>query len=158
MGCVLGTFSFNLTAYVRVYRTLLVMFADLVQRALTDDLSQFGRPEGEGSHEQWFVLYDRLSDYLEAYDQRANPIGLFRHESKGKLLLPPSAPDPPPGSRILQHTKVVRTCAVLAGASIGRATDVEGASLVKVSTMNPLIERGAWRFAHPHPLHARRAV
>ena len=85
------------------------------------------------------MLYDRLVDYLETYDQRANPIGLFRHKSKGKLLLPPSAPDPP-GLRILQHTKAVRTCAVLAGASIGRAEDVEDASLVKVSAMNPLME------------------
>ena len=34
-----------------------------MQRALTDDLSQFGKPEGEGSHEQWLVLYDRLADY-----------------------------------------------------------------------------------------------
>ena len=92
MGCVLGTFSFNLTAYVRVYRTLLVTFADFVQRALTDDLSQFGKPEGAGSHEQWLALYDHLADYLEAYDRLANPIGLFRHETKGKLLLPPAAP------------------------------------------------------------------
>ena len=114
MGCVLGTFSFNLTAYVRVYRTLLVTFADFVQRALTDDLSQFGKPEGAGSHEQWLALYDRLADYLEAYDQLANPIGLFRHKSKGKL--PVRRPRPstwlahPPTHQGRAHLRRPRWC------------------------------------------------
>ena len=51
-----------------------------------------------------------------------------------------NAPDPQPGSRILQHTKAVRTFAVLVGANIGCAEDVTDASLVKVSAMYPLVE------------------
>ena len=44
MGCVLGGTIFNLCMHVRVYRLMMIKFPMVVQRALTDDLTRFGKP------------------------------------------------------------------------------------------------------------------
>ena len=75
-----------------------------------------------------------LADALHYYDSLANPIGIFRHPDKGKLLLPPSAPDPSVGHPILTLTKVSRGAARVAGGYAGPDIEAEKLVLAKVDT------------------------
>ena len=112
MDCVLGGTIFNMCMHVRVYRHMLIKFPKLIQRALTDDLTQFGKPVEE--KETWDKTYTMVVEALHYDDHLANPIGIYRHPDKGKLMLPPSAPDPRAGHPILSVTKVCRGAARVA--------------------------------------------
>jgi hypothetical protein len=54
--------------------------------------SFFKPPPDPTDANQWYLIYDNLQDLIAQYDSLANPIGIFRHPGKGKLLLPPNAP------------------------------------------------------------------
>ena len=108
MGCVMGGTIFNICMHVRVYRQMMIKYPMTVQRALTDDLSRFAKP-AEGS--SWDESYTREAEALLYYDALANPIGIYRHPDKGKILLPANAPDPRPDHPLLALTKVSRSAA-----------------------------------------------
>ena len=99
-----------------VYKHLAKDFPNLLFRCLTDDKTDFGKAT---AHSEWQELYKYLADSLRAYDKYANPIGIFRHNRKGRLILPPGAPDPEPRTALLALTEVTRDAARVAGGHIG---------------------------------------
>ena len=118
MGYVMGGTIFNMSMHVRVYRHILIKFPKLIQRALTDNLIQFGKPVEE--KDSWDKTYTMVAEALHYYDHLANPIGIYRHPDKGKLMLPPAAPDPREGHPILLMTKVCRVVARVRGVTRGQ--------------------------------------
>jgi hypothetical protein len=94
----------------------MIRYPMTVQRALTDDLSRLAKP-AEGS--SWDETYTREAEALLYYDSLANPIGIYRHPDKGRILLPPNAPDPHPDHPLLTLTKVSRRAERLAGGYVG---------------------------------------
>ncbi len=84
MGCVLGGTIFNMFMHVRVYRHMLIKFPKLIQRALTDDLTQFGKPVEE--KDSWDKSSTMVAEAQLFYDHLTNQIGIYRHPDKGKGL------------------------------------------------------------------------
>ncbi len=84
--------------------------------------------------ETWDKTYTMVAEALHYYDHLANPIGIYRHPDKGKLLLPPSAPDPRVGHPILSVTKVCRGAARVAGGYAGPDVEAEQLVLAKIDT------------------------
>ena len=72
----------------RVYAKLRERFPNLDIKALTDDVRPVIPAPTTDSPEAWEAVYRQLVAYLEAYDELANPIRIFRHKKKGALLLP----------------------------------------------------------------------
>ena len=133
MGCVLGGTIFNMAVHLRIYKIMAVEFPGFVQRALTDDFSQFGKP-AEDTAPGWLTTFDYLAKALERYDALANPIGIFRHDDKGRILLPPNAPDPPAGHRLLELTKVTRDVVRIAGGFSGTDEATKAQAMIKAET------------------------
>ena len=95
MGCVAGSFAFDLAEHHFVFRHLQAKYPDCIMHALTDDLvPAFQPPEDEKDEEAWEQIYDRLAEFWNDYGLLANPIGLYRNRTKSKLLLPRGAPLP----------------------------------------------------------------
>jgi hypothetical protein len=113
---VIGGFAFNITMHHFVYKRLAEEFPKLLFRCLTDDKTDFGKPT---TYSEWQNLYKYLADSLRAYDRCGNPIGIYRHNLKGRLILPPGAPDPEPWTGILDLTEVTRDAARVAGGHVG---------------------------------------
>ena len=133
MGCVLGGTIFNICMHIRVYRQMMIKYPMVVQRALTDDLTRFGKPVEE-SAEQWEATYTLEAEALLYYDSLANPIGIFRHPDKGKLLLPANAPNPSPGHPLLTLTTISRSAARVAGGFVGPDAPAELLTLARTET------------------------
>ena len=93
MGCVLGTIGFNLVADI-VYRHMTTKFPHFELFSLTDDCISGipPPPNGDNSTEAWTGRLAEYTDYLAEYDSIGNPLGLFRHGSKGWAQLPPNVP------------------------------------------------------------------
>ena len=95
MGCIIGGTGFNIAVDHFIYGPLKAQFPRYGLQALTDDLPAlipcpaWDAPEGE-----WEECYDACAEFYEAYDKRANAIGIFRHNGKCKILIPPGAPLP----------------------------------------------------------------
>ena len=128
--------GFDIALHVFVYSILVTEFDDLIMKALTDDLPAFGRPPGPSPTDaQWHDLYDRLADFYERYDTLANPIGIVRHIGKGKCFLPPDAPVPHQGSRLLNHTRIVNDGVTASGAHYGTDEAVLAHGMDKLQTV-----------------------
>ena len=133
MGCVLGGTTFNICMHVRVYQHMMIKFPTLIQRALTDDLTRFGKPVEE--KDSWEKTFTLKAEALHYYDTLANPIGIYRHPQKGKLMLLVTAPDPRPGHPILLLTKVCRFAARVAGGFAGPDDHAEQLTLSKADAV-----------------------
>ena len=89
MGFLLGGTGFNITAHHFIYEPLTKMFPRYVFHALTDDLpALIPCPRPGADQDQWEAHYDKVAEFFQAYDELANPIGIFRHEQKCKVLIP----------------------------------------------------------------------
>lgn len=99
-----------------VYNRLAEDFPKLLFRCLTDDTTDFGKPT---TYDEWQNLYKYLTDSLLGYDKYTNPIGIFRHDGKDLLILPPNSPDPEESIGVLEMTKVTRDTARIAGDHVG---------------------------------------
>ena len=70
------------------YNALTTKYPACVIHALTDDLpAAFPLPK-DSNPDSWRLCYDGIADFLEDYDKLANPLGIFRHAEKGKILMP----------------------------------------------------------------------
>ena len=108
-----------MTVHHFIYQRLAALYPKLKLRALTDDLTSFSAPADPEDADQWHALYEEEARFLEDYDRLGGPIGIVRHPGKGRLLLPPCAPDPKPDCKLLQYTQVVRDVACVGGGHIG---------------------------------------
>jgi hypothetical protein len=121
MGCVLGSVGFDIAIHTFVYKPLAILHPNVDFKALTDDLPPSVKAPPRGaSRQEWEDHYDYIATLFKDYDRLANPIGLFRHKDKCKVLLPPWAPVPASLTRnngITLH--LVWDGIILAGAPIG---------------------------------------
>ena len=155
MGCVLGSISFNLTAYHGVFKPLAVEFDKYTLLALTDDLTPF-LPLAATEEEQ-HDLYDMHADYLTMYDRLGPPLGLYRHPDKGHLSIPAGWVDPKPTARIRSLTKITREGFKLAGVWIGTPQQVAAAAVRKVESLQPRMD-AVIRLSKVNPQAAVRLV
>ncbi len=65
-----------------IYRIMACELPSLLQLALTDDFTKFGKSPKD-TPEHWYASFDLLADALAHYDALANPVGIFRHPDKG---------------------------------------------------------------------------
>ena len=138
MGCTLGSISFNLTAYHKIYKPASIKFPDLTFRALTDDLTVIMPPvfEMEAQQEQY-----RLSaKVVEFIDECMAPCGLKRHPGKGFLLLGQGRAEPDADSPIREMTKVTTDGVKLAGAWIGSDVQTAEAAMIKARSLQPRMD------------------
>jgi hypothetical protein len=130
-GCTLGSFLFDL-ALRNTYNTLTAKYPACVIHALTDDLPvAFPLPK-DSNPDSWRLCYDGIANFLEDYDKLANPLRIFRHPQKGKILMPLSAPPPELGSRITELTKIGADHVLIAGACIGVDSNILSHAFKKV--------------------------
>ena len=122
-GCTLGSFLFDL-AMLDTYNILAAKYPSYIIHALTDDLPAAFPLPADSNPASWKLCYDGIADFLEDYDKLANPLGIFRHPGKGKILMPLYAPCPEPDSRISKLTKIRADHVIIAGACIGIGADV----------------------------------
>jgi hypothetical protein len=128
MGCVMGSFGFNITMEDRVFSHLRKKFPHVNSRALTDDhLPVFAPPNPATTTPTWPDVYQLVKDYWTTFDTLAQPLGIFRND-KSKLLLPPAAPDPDPALRL----KPVRDGCIVSGIPIGTAEFTANHAMGKV--------------------------
>ena len=156
MGCVFGGTLFNMGVHLRIYKKMAIEFPGFIQRALTDDFSQFGKPAAD-TVVGWTRAFDHLAKALERYDELANPIGIFRHPEKGQLLLPPNAPDPPAGHRIFALTKITRKAVRIAGGHSGDDFATKAEAMLKAEAGARRV-RAAARLAKVDPQGAMKII
>jgi hypothetical protein len=136
-GCVFGSAGFDIALHHFVYKILDTEFPDITIRALTDDLPSFIHADND---EEWHDQYENLADFLLRYDALANPIGIKRHPDKGKTYLPPEAPTPRPGCRLLALTTLVPDGVVMTGGFFGTDTGVATHASAKVRSLQYRID------------------
>ena len=124
IGCVLGTFSFNITVYEDLYGQLAREFPSWFFKAQVDDLLPMIPPPPSGSDEDWQALYWEISRFNARHCELAERVGLVNHsmEVKGGVLLPDGAPAPLPNADGVMPFKDVPFLE-FGGALIGRFTD-----------------------------------
>jgi hypothetical protein len=100
MGCRMGAMTFCINAHP-VYEHLHDKFhsSRVIVSAIIDDMVPLFAPPQDG--ETWESRYDLIADYIEEYDVKANPLGLFRHPDKDKLFVPLGQPLPSNGHRFI---------------------------------------------------------
>jgi hypothetical protein len=116
MGCVMGTFLYCLTVYDKIYAVLEREFPNIDAKAATDDLTGYGTAS---SPEEWHERYNMLVKYIKRFIQLGEPIGIKLHPGKGRLLIPPNAPNPPADSELHTLTTVTREAVRDTGGHIG---------------------------------------
>ena len=136
-GCVVGSAGFDIALHHFVYKHLMAEYPAFVIRALTDDLPAFFKADTEDG---WHAAYERMADFLTRYSELANPIGIYSHPDKGKLILPPDAPQPHAGSRLLSLTSLAPDGLAITGGFFGLPTAVTQHGLDKVVSLQPRID------------------
>ena len=143
MGCVAGSFAFDLAEHRFIFKHLQAKYPDCILHALTDDaIPAFKPPEDEKDEEAWEALYHRMAEFWNDYGQLANPMGLFRNLSKSKLLLPRGAPMPrsvPRAGGIILNG--VYDGIIVAGLPVGTDEFIREHSASKVQTLNDKITK-----------------
>ena len=95
MGCVLGSFGFNITVDP-IYKATARKFTKIVSKALTDDFTN-GIPPPE-NREEMPARWKMCADLLEFIATESKKVaGLELNFSKCHVLAPKNFPDPPPG-------------------------------------------------------------
>ena len=136
MGCVLGSLGFNISLH-DVYTKLADDFPEYLLRAMTDDAPACISAPTDGD---WQRVYRRAAAFVAAYDRLANPIGIFRHPSKGVFLLPADTPWPTDAAAL----EILRPSAsgfVIAGAPVGTDAFVREHARVQVDRLIARIDR-----------------
>lgn len=117
MGCVLGSFGFDVTVQ-DIYEVIYERYPIAVNKALTDDYTlALPPPDTDEDHQ---ILWDKCSDILKfiAAESKAKA-NLQLNFSKCNILAPPGIKDPIPGT-LPPGTSLKREGLRLAGAPIGK--------------------------------------
>jgi hypothetical protein len=115
MGCVWGAVALGIAAHVHVYEPLHLKFPEMEAVAICDDLIPFINEGGGG----WQEAFRDYANYLEEYQNFANPIGLYFNFKKSFLLLPPGAPWPNSTIAFPAGLTITREGVVVGGVPIG---------------------------------------
>ncbi len=121
MGCIIGGTGFNITVHHFIYEPLVKEFPEYKMYALTDDLpALIPCPEINAPQWEWERHFDLCAEFYAAYDVKANPIGIFRHKDKCKVLIPQGAPMPLSNTRANGITlNIVQDGFIVGGGAVG---------------------------------------
>ena len=142
MGCVLGSIGFDMAIHTHVYKPLDTQHQDVDFKALTDDLPPGVKaPPMGASLQEWEDHYDYIATLFKDYDTLANPIGLFGHKDKCKVLVPPWAPKP---ASLTRHNGItlhlVWDGVILSGAPIGTDAFTRQHTKVKLNALKRIVD------------------